>query len=170
MNFSRDWTLHLCRHPEAVAVAQEPPCSGSAGADKEPEAPALRRCAARTRSEQPGADASRCFYNTNPKAPLSKCKHTLVGQPAPASDNWARSLPGTRCRAPSTSKKRAVFTRIFKARYCLGRTHAQARNHRNGEAREPRQWRERQRFKYFRQRFSKAEIAYNSHPNSREPT
>lgn len=96
----------------------------------------LQPCAARTRSEQPGADASRCFYNTNPKAPLSKCKHTLPGQAAPASDNWARSLPGTRCRAPSTSKKWAVFTRIFKACYCLGRTHAQARNHRNGEASE----------------------------------
>lgn len=122
-----------------VAVASEPPCSGSAGAggaDKEREAPALRCCAARTRSEQPGADASRCFYNTDPKAPLSKCKHTLPGQPAPASDNRARSLPGTRCRAPSASKKSAVFTRIFKAHYCLGRTHAQARNHRNGEASE----------------------------------
>lgn len=38
------------------------------------------------------------------------------------------------------------------------------------QARQPRQWRERQRFKYFRQRFSKAEIAYNSLPNSRELT
>lgn len=146
----------LCRAAAGVQISQErlQPC-----------------CAARTRCEQPGAAASRCFYNTNAKAPLSKCKHTLPGQAAPASDNQARSLPGTRCRAPSTSKnERCLRASSKRATVWAGHTPKPETTETERQARQPRQWRERQRFKYFRQLFSKAEIACNSHPNSRELT
>lgn len=125
-------------------------------------------CAARTRWEQPGADASRCFYNTNAKAPLSKCKHTLAGQAAPASDNQAHSLPGPGVRLPAHPKmKRCLHASSKRATVWAGHTPKPETTEMERQVRQPRQWRERQRFKYFRQRFSKAEIAYNSYPNSR---
>lgn len=124
VSFWSDWTLQI---PRGRGCGPEPPALAGLVPGVQISKERLQPCcAARTRREQPGADASRCFYNTSAKAPLSKCKHTLPGQAAPASDNQAHSLPGTRCQAPSTSKNEVVFTRIFKACYCLGRTHAQA--------------------------------------------
>lgn len=93
-----------------------------------------------------------------------------VSQPQPA----IAGLPA--CQGPGVGlparpeKKRCLHASSKRATVWAEHTPKPETTEMERQARQPRQWRERQRFKYFRQRFSKAEIAYNSHPNSRELT
>lgn len=111
------------------------PCSGRAaagGADKEQRLQPC--CAARTRREQPRRRRLQMLLQHQSKGASQQVQTHPPGSGSPSQAELGSQPARDQVSGSQHIQKPALFTRIFKGCYCLGRTHAQARNHRNGEA------------------------------------
>lgn len=162
--------MHLCKQPEAVAL--EPPALAVLLLGVQIRKERLQPCCAAWTRSRSLAQTPPDAFTTPMQRRLSASANTpsWVSQPQPAITGLT-ACQGPGVRLPAHPKnERCLHASSKRATVWAEHTPKPETTEMERQARQPRQWRERQRFKYFRQCFSKAEIAYNSHPNSRELT